>query len=124
MSFVATVPSGVCGGEANIRILRSGLTRPRLPIPAATGPSNYDRLSRVPVQQSNYDHLAGSTPVGSAPKNYDHLAPRGEANSDGYYEAAAIAGAEAPVYHTTQQAAEPASGRFVMIFRNPHWRAV
>jgi hypothetical protein len=89
-----------------------------LPIPAATGPNNYDHLSRVPVQQSNYDHLARSTPVGSAPNNYDRLAPRGEANGDGYCEAAAIPGAEAPVYHTTQRAAEPASGRCVMSSRS------
>ena len=89
-----------------------------MPIPAATGPNNYDRLSRVPVQQSNYDHLAGSTPLSSAPNNYDRLAPRGEANGDGYYEAAAIPGAEARVYHTTQRAAEPATGRCVMISRS------
>ena len=69
----------------------------------------------MPAQQSNYDHLAGSTPggggEGSAPNNYDRLGPRGEADGDGYYEAAVIAGSEAPVYHTTQRAAEPASGR-------------
>ena len=70
---------------------------------------------RVPAQQSNYDHLAGSTPLSSAPNNYDRLGPRGEANSDGYYEAAAITGAEAPVYHTTQSAAEPASGRCALL---------
>ena len=93
-------------------------------IPAATGTNNYDRLSHVPVQQSNYDHLAGSTSLGAAPNSYDRLGPRSEANSDGYYEAAAITGAEAPVYHTTQRAAEPASGRCVMIFPRPRCHAV
>ena len=82
-------------------------------------PAEYDHLNRNgaggsdlhEVAQSNYDHLAGSTPPGTAPNNYDRLGPRGEANADGYYETAAIAGVEAPVYHTTQRAAEPASGR-------------
>ena len=93
-------------------------------IPAATGANNYDRLSREPVQQSNYDHLAGSTPPSAAPNNYDRLGPRSEANGDGYYEAAAIVGTEAPVYHTTQQAAGPASGRCVMILPRPRCHAV
>ena len=95
-----------------------------LKIPAATGPNNYDRLSRAPAQHNNYDHLAGSTPPVATPNNYDRLGPRSEANSDGYCEAAAIAGAEAPVYHATQRAAEPASGRCVMILPRPRCHAV